>query len=267
MKICGADYTKKTKYYIGTSGWQYGHWKGVFYPEKLKYSEWLSYYCKHLSTVEVNVTFYRDVRTSTFQKWYCLSPDKFLFSLKLSRQVTHFKKLKVDKILIDSFIEKYSTLKEKLAVILIQLPPSLKFDKSLIHDFSSMLNKNYKYSIEVRNKTFIDDSFFELLKQNNIAFCIADSAGRFPYYEAITVDFVYIRLHGSQRLYASEYTDEELMQWANKIKKWDKITYVYFDNDYMGYAVKNALRLKELLHGQPGFLELKIGQKPPSELY
>jgi len=233
--------------FIGTSGWQYGHWKGIFYPEELKYSEWLSYYCKYFSTVEVNVTFYRDVRVSTFEKWYQLTPENFQFSVKLSRQITHFNKLKVNKDLIESFIQKYSTFKYKLGIILIQLPPGLKFDVNLITDFINMLDKKYKYTIEVRNKTFINDNFFEILKQNNIAFCIADSAGRFPYYETITANFIYVRLHGSQKLYASEYSDEELIEWANKIKVWDKDTYIYFDNDYMGYAVKNALKIKKLL--------------------
>lgn len=234
-------------YYIGTSGWQNGHWKGVFYPEKLKYSEWLYYYCKHFSTVEINVTFYRDVKSSTFQKWYNLTSEDFLFSVKLSRQITHFKKLKIDKTVIDYFLKTYSNLKEKLGVILIQLPPGLKFDRALVDNFISMLDKTYKYTIEVRNKTFINDIFFEILKLNNIAFCIADSAGRFPYYEIVTADFIYVRLHGSQRLYASEYTDEELNEWAQKLRIWNKPAYIYFDNDYMGYAVKNALKLKRLL--------------------
>lgn len=238
---------RRLNYHIGTSGWQYVHWRGIFYPAELKYSDWLYYYSKYFSTVEINVTFYRDVRTSTFQKWYNSTPKNFLFSVKLSRQITHFKRLKVDKLYIESFIQKYSTLKEKLGVILIQLPPGLKFDETLVNDFISMLDKTYKYTIEVRNKTFIHDKFFEILKQNNIAFCIADSAGRFPYYEVVTADFIYVRLHGSQRLYASEYTEEELKEWVRKINTWNKPTFVYFDNDYMGYAVKNASRLKKLL--------------------
>jgi uncharacterized protein YecE (DUF72 family) len=235
------------KIYIGTSGWQYGHWKGVFYPPDLKYSEWLSYYCKHFSTLEINVTFYRDVRISTFKKWYALTPDDFLFSLKLSRQITHFKRLRVDKELIDKFLEKSASLKDKLGILLIQLPPGLKFEENLVKDFLSMLDKKYKYTIEVRNKTFINDNFFNILKENNIALCIADSAKRYPYYETVTADFVYIRLHGSQILYASEYTEKELAEWAHKIKSWNKTTFVYFDNDFMGYAVKNALKLKQIL--------------------
>lgn len=237
----------RLKIFVGTSGWQYSHWKEIFYPHNLRYAEWLVFYSKHFTTVEINVTFYRDVRISTFQKWYLSVNHNFIFSLKLSRQITHFKRLKVEKDILDSFIEKASALKEKLGVILIQLPPSLRFDKGLINDFFFLLDKRFNYAIEVRNKTFIDDGFFQILNKNNIAFCIADSAGRYPYYESITADFVYIRLHGSQRLYASEYSEEELAKWAEKITNWGKTTYVYFDNDYKGYAVKNALRLKELL--------------------
>ncbi|MCS7203686.1 MAG: DUF72 domain-containing protein [Thermodesulfovibrio sp.] len=236
------------KYHIGTSGWQYGHWKRVFYPEELKYADWLKYYAKYFSTVEINVTFYRDVRASTFQNWYKLTPEEFLFSVKISRQITHFRKLRVEKPIIDGFLEKYKNLCEKLGVILIQLPPSLRFEGSLISDFLSNLDKSLKYTIEIRNKTFLHDNFFDMLKNHNIAFCISDSAGRYPYYEAITADFIYLRLHGSVKLYASEYTEEELKTWAQKIKNWNKTTYVYFDNDFMGYAVKNALKLKELLN-------------------
>ncbi|MCX8034345.1 MAG: DUF72 domain-containing protein [Thermodesulfovibrio sp.] len=237
----------KLNVFVGTSGWQYGHWREIFYPSNLKSTDWLNFYSRHFKTVEINVTFYRDVKPSTFQKWYSSVQKKFLFSVKLSRQITHFKRLKVDKGLVDIFLERVSSLKEKLGVILIQLPPSLKFDETLTREFFSMLDKKFKYAIEVRNKTFIDDRFFQILQKENIAFCIADSAGRYPYHEAITTDFVYIRLHGSKRLYASEYTEEELLEWMRKIKKWNMLTYIYFDNDYMGYAVKNALKLEELL--------------------
>ncbi len=134
----------------------------------------------------------------------------------------------------------------------------LEFDEKLLKDFTSMLNKNFKYAIEVRNKTFIDDRFFDILKKENIAFCIADSAGRYPYYEAITSDFVYIRLHGSKKLYTSEYTEKELSEWAIKIKNWKMPTFIYFDNDFKGFAVKNALQLRNYLHSE----DEKIGQTP-----
>lgn len=235
------------KVFIGTSGWQYSHWKGVFYPENLKYSEWLNFYSKNFPTVEINVSFYRQIKPSTFQKWYSMTPEGFIFSVKISREITHFKRLRVNQEVVVKFLNGVSSLKEKLGVILIQLPPSLRFDESLIKDFIAMLDRAYKYTIEVRNKTFINDTFFNILKEKNIAFCISDSAGRFPYYEVVTADFVYIRLHGSERLYASEYKEEELIEWGRKISLWNRTTYLYFDNDFMGYAIKNAKHLKGIV--------------------
>jgi len=101
--------------------------------------------------------------------------------------------------------------------------------------------------LEVRHPSWITDRLFSILKKYNIAFCIADTAGRYPYCEVITADFIYIRLHGSTKLYASDYSEEELHAWAQKIKAWGKDTYLYFDNDFNGYAVRNAIRLKEIL--------------------
>lgn len=235
------------KHFIGTSGWQYWHWKGIFYPEDFSSKNFFDYYVKYFNTTEINATFYRDVRESTFLKWYKNSPKNFIYSVKLNRTITHFKRLKVDRITLANYLKKYSLLKEKLGVILVQLPPSLKFDGCLLEDFISILDKNFKYAIEVRNKSFICDNFFEILSKNNISFCIADSAGRYPYYECITADFVYIRLHGHEKLYASNYSDEELSRYANKIKLWSKKTFVYFDNDFSGFAVSNALTLKKML--------------------
>lgn len=247
MKTSGADFTKKTKFHIGTSGWQYWHWRKIIYPEGLKSSDWLNFYSNHFSTVEINVTFYREVRKSTFERWYKQVRSDFLFSVKMSRNITHFKRLRVDKSTVDHFLSGVSNLKDKLGVILIQLPPSFRFESSVIEDFFGLLNHGHKYAIEVRNKTFLNDDFLNILKYNNIALCIADSAGRYPYLEALTSDFVYVRLHGSEKLYASNYSEEELQRWAEKIKNWNKLTFVYFDNDFSGFAFKNALRLKELL--------------------
>ncbi|MCX7771164.1 MAG: DUF72 domain-containing protein [Proteobacteria bacterium] len=235
------------KFHIGTSGWQYWHWKGIFYPENLSSSKFFDFYTKFFDTTEINATFYRDVRDSTFVKWFIGSPEKFIYSVKLNRTITHYKRLKVDNTTIENYLKKISLLKEKLGVILIQLPPSLKYDRGVVEDFISVLDKNFRYTIEVRNRSFISDNFFEILSKNNIAFCIADSAGRYPYYEAITADFIYLRLHGHESLYASKYTEEQLKGYAEKISKWDKETFVYFDNDFSGYAVTNALFLKKLL--------------------
>lgn len=232
--------------HIGTSGWQYKHWKGVFYPQSLKNADWLSFYAQHFDTLEVNVTFYRNVKPSTYEKWYSTVPEDFLFSVKMSKFITHIKRLKVDGNSVNRFTESVHDLKEKLGVVLIQLPPGLKFDESLIRDFFAILDKELRYTVEARDRSFINDKFFSILNKNGVAWCIADSAGRYPYHETVTASFVYMRLHGSQRLYASDYSDDELKKWKDKILNWNRNTFVYFDNDFYGYAIKNARKLQQL---------------------
>ncbi len=236
-------------FHIGTSGWQYNHWKGVFYPATLRTNDRLQFYAQHLSTLELNVTFYRTVPQATFQKWYDTVPPRFLFSVKMSRFITHIKRLKIDEASIHRFMEDVGALKEKLGVILIQLPPSLKFDHALMNDFFSLLDPTYKYTVEARSETFVNDQCFALLESRKVAWCIADSGGRYPYNEAVTAPFIYIRLHGSH--YSSNYSDKELQEFAAKIRKWARGTYVYFDNDVQGYAVKNAITLAGMLTPSP----------------
>ena len=235
------------KYHIGTSGWQYPHWRGVFYPEGMKVADQLHFYSSRLNTMELNVTFYRQVKEATFRRWYDVVPEEFLFSVKMSRFITHIKRLRADVESIGKFLSPVAALGDKLGVILVQLPPSMKYDRALVTDFFAMLNKEYRYTVEARNKTFICDDFFALLRETGIAWCIADSAGRFPYREEVTAPFIYIRLHGKELLYASDYNDEELLAWSEKIRGWNKETFVYFDNDFQAYAAKNALALRSHL--------------------
>ena len=232
---------------IGTSGWQYPHWKGAFYPEGTKTAEQLHFYSSRLDTLELNVTFYRQVKESTFRKWYESVPGEFLFSAKMSRFITHIRRLKADEESIGKFLSGVSLLKDKLGVILIQLPPVMKYDRSLLEDFLGRLDATYRYTVEARNISFVCDDFFTLLRELGIAWCIADSAGRFPYHEELTAGFVYIRLHGSDILYASNYSEEELLMWRDRIRGWGRDAFVYFDNDFQGYAAKNALTLKSML--------------------
>ncbi|HEY3276693.1 MAG TPA: DUF72 domain-containing protein [Syntrophorhabdaceae bacterium] len=240
------------EYHIGTSGWQYPHWKGPFYPEGVKNADWLAYYAGRLDTLELNVTFYRQVKDSTFLKWYETTPAGFLFSVKMSRFITHLKRLRVDSEPIGRFTDSVRLLKDKLGVVLIQLPPGLRYDEGLVTDFFQLLDGSFRYAVEARNPGFVSDSFFTLLRKHNMAWCIADSAGRYPYREEVTADFVYIRLHGGQQLYASDYGDKELEAWREKIEAWGKETFVYFDNDYSGFAAKNALTLKGMVEREKG---------------
>ncbi len=232
---------------IGTSGWTYPHWKELFFPANWPKTKWLEYYAKHFDTVELNASFYRLPNLKTFENWNARTPGHFLWAVKASKYITHTKRLKEPDEPLKRFYAASSGLKEKLGPILFQLPPNLSFDEKVFQGFCQLLNPTQQYTLEVRHSSWINEQAFSILRAYNIAFCIADTAGRYPFHEIITADFVYIRLHGSQKLYASDYSENELEIWAQKIKAWGKDTYIYFDNDFGGYAVKNARRLKEIL--------------------
>ena len=233
---------------IGTSGWNYDHWKGIFYHEGCPKSKWLEFYAKNFTTVEVNATFYRLPKPKTFENWRLRTPENFLWAVKANRYITHIKRLREPIDSLTRFFDAARLLQEKLGPILFQLPPSLAFDANTAERFCKCLSTyNHRCALEVRHPSWIQDRPLAIIKEYNIALCISDTAGHYPYCEAITADFIYIRLHGSQELYASDYSEGELCSWARKIKKWEKETYLYFDNDFEGYAPKNAIKLKEIL--------------------
>lgn len=234
---------------VGTSGWNYPHWKGVFYPDGLKSGEWLSFYARRFDTIELNVTFYRQPKQEVFRKWRDTVPAGFLFSMKMSRFITHIKRLRVGAASIERFMEGAEALGEALGVILIQLPPGLEFDRKTVTGFLALLDGRFRYAIEARNPGFVNEEFFSLLKERNVAWCISESAGRYPYVEAVTADFVYLRLHGRESLYASSYRDDELSGIREKLLCWGKDAYAYFDNDAQGFAALNAATLKGMVEG------------------
>ena len=239
--------TSPAQWRIGTSGWNYKHWREIFYPRQVPVSRWLGFYTEHFDTVEVNATFYRLPRPEAFEKWYRETPRNFLWAVKGSKFITHTRRLKDSNEPLERLYSTIERLKEKLGPILFQLPPSLSFDRELFISFCRNLNPSYRHVLEVRHPSWVDTNVFEILNEYHIAFCISDTAGRYPSFEAITADFIYIRLHGSQKLYASEYSEEELQEWGRKIRGWNIDTYLYFDNDFQGLAVRNAKRLKEIL--------------------
>jgi len=238
----------KPRIVIGTSGWNYDHWRGIFYQEGCPKSKWLEFYAKNFTTVEVNATFYRLPKPKTFENWRLRTPENFLWAVKANRYITHIKRLKKPADSLARFFDAARLLEEKFGPALFQLPPSLAFDENATKQFCKCLNiYDHRCVLEVRHPSWIQDKALTILKDYNVALCISDTAGRYPYCETSTADFIYIRLHGSQELYASDYSEEELYVWARKIKKWGKDTYLYFDNDFEGYAPKNARRLKEIL--------------------
>jgi len=237
------------KLYVGTSGYSYRHWFDVFYPEDLSKYKLLEFYAEHFNTVELNVTFYRIPKESTFKSWYKRTPDNFAFAVKANRRLTHLKRLNVKEDDVKGFMEIIGLLKEKLAVVLWQLPPSFKKDTDkLVNLLEILKGYNVKYVFEFRNQTWLDKETCSILKDFGATLCISD----WPFHiePATEFDFYYIRRHGAEgdAPFSRSYTDEEIKEDARLVSdllKKDKEVFVFFNNDTEGFAVKNAQRLKE----------------------
>ncbi len=235
---------------IGCSGFLYDHWRGNFYPETISKRHWLEYYSKKFLTVELNVTFYRLPDRETFLKWYSSTPEGFIFSLKGSRFITHIKKLKDCEEPLEAFFSRASLLKEKLGVILWQLPPTFAIDIERIGDFlEAMKPYSLRNTFEFRNVTWIKKKIMDLLKKEKVALCMADwpdFLDKLP----LTADFVYMRRHGKGGRYASLYSIDSLKKDAKRIKAYlrqKKDVFFYFNNDAFGYATRNASELANLV--------------------
>jgi len=248
------------KLFIGTSGWAYPHWEGIFYPGDLPSKDKLKYFSQHFKTTEINYSFYHLPRPSTYQNWYLQTPEGFLFAVKASRFITHIKRLKGVREAWETFIENALNLKEKLGPILFQFPPSFRADQTNIERLdeflkfireNSLLNSRkfarLRFALEFRHQSWCNKKIYNLLKKYKVAWVIADSP-IYPKAEEVTANFVYIRMHGSKVLFSSNYTKKELEDLAQKIKKWLKATdvYIYFNNDAYGYAIENAKKLIKL---------------------
>lgn len=237
--------------FLGTSGYSYRHWRGVFYPKDLPAYRWLEFYCEHFSTVELNVTFYRLPERKTFKSWYKRTPPDFTFAVKGSRFITHIKKLKDCSEPLNAFREAADSLGDKLGVILWQLPPSLHYDKDRLEEFCHLLSGSYpdkRHAFEFRHESWLNDECYTILRNHGQALCIPVAPGLSRVEECFP-PFGYIRFHGGEIRRDSCYTDKELKAWAAKIANWlDRYElYIYFNNDAYGFAIANAKKLSEYL--------------------
>jgi uncharacterized protein YecE (DUF72 family) len=235
--------------WVGVSGWQYPDFTERFYPKALESSQQLGYYAGQFPTVEINNTFYQLPKESTVRGWYEQVPDGFHFAIKASRYITHMKNLLEPESTLPNFFERVSILKEKAGPILFQLPPHWRVNLDRLRNFLKYLKQGYRFTFELRNKTWFTEDVFSLFRENNIAFCIYE----INYQQSpllTTADFLYIRLHGPGRAYNDPYDMEAIGLWANRIEKWVKTgkdVYCYFDNTNRGYAWENAKTLMDLL--------------------
>lgn len=225
---------------VGISGWRYTPWRGSFYPKGLVQKKELHYASRTVNSIEINGSFYALQTPERYQSWYADAPDDFIFSVKAPRYVTHIKRLRdVEKPIEKFFASGVLELKEKLGPILWQFPPKFTFDHTLFKEFlellptntqsASELNKQDKnkiakkplrHAIEIRNDSFENEEFVELLHKYHVALVIADTAGRWPQIEELTSDFVYMRLHGDTELYRSGYSDSALENWYKRMVLW-----------------------------------------------
>lgn len=237
------------QYYIGTSGWHYDHWQYRFYPEKLTKAKWLEFYATIFTTVELNSSFYRLPSEAAFSAWHDSSPANFTFAVKVSRFITHIKRLRNSKEMVETFVSRAKILGEKLGPLLYQLPPNMRRNDEILDSFLSTLPQGMKHVFEFRHQSWLEDKVFGILHKHNAGFCVFDMPSVTCPLVA-TADFAYIRFHGSTGLYWSCYSDEELASWAKKLADLGadlKAIYIYFNNDAEAFAVRNAMTLRGYL--------------------
>ena len=288
---------------IGISGWTYTPWRGVFFPPGWPQKRELEYASRQVNSIEVNGSFYSLQRPESYEAWYDATPEGFIFSLKAGRFLTHIKRLQdVEVPLANFFASGLFNLREKLGPILWQLPPSFHYDRARLAAFFSLLPRDtaaaarlaqehdfrlegrsvleidevrpLRHALEVRHKSFETEEFVDLLRAHDIALVVADTAGKWPFVEDVTSDFVYVRLHGAEELYVSGYGEDVLTEWARKIRAWsagavpegtgrlsakpvparERDVFVYFDNDVKVRAPHDAMSLAH-----------KLGLGPPPE--
>jgi uncharacterized protein YecE (DUF72 family) len=236
--------------HIGTSGWSYKHWRQRFYPEDVKPPVYLAYYAKHFNTTEINTSFYHLPKPETVLHWVETVRNSFRFCPKISRYITHIKKLNDPEETLPKFFDLFDPVKSHLGPVLIQLPPNLVFHEQRATAFYRALKKfsGYRFALEPRNDSWFTGQSIALLKKNRIAFVLADSGGRRTYAEYITARHIYIRFHGPGSFDCS-YGDRFLKKFAKKILAWKKnghAVWAFFNNDGNAHAVFNAKKLIEL---------------------
>lgn len=283
---------------IGTSGWVYPPWRKTFYPEDLPQKKELFHASRHLTSIEINGSFYSYQKPSTYQHWYDETPGDFVFSVKGPQYITHINRLKnVKEPLFNFMASGVLLLKEKLGCILWQLPLSFVFNEDKVprlETFFSLLPKTLgeaaslaqnskrftphyppeitkssqrlRHALEVRHHSFENPTFIELLHRYQIALVFADTAGKWPYMEDITSDFIYLRLHGDETFYDDGYNSDSLKFWAQRLQAWShhklpphaqnltdtpnvpdlKVAFIYFDNDLKIKAPWDAQQLQQL---------------------
>jgi uncharacterized protein YecE (DUF72 family) len=236
--------------FLGTSGWQYRHWRGRFYPNGLPTSRWLSYYVERFATVEVNNTFYRLPERSTFENWRSGTPEGFVVAVKASRYLTHIKRLRDPADPVELFVDHASGLADRLGPVLLQLPPTLEVDVGLLADALAAFPTTFRLAVEFRHDSWYRDDVRAALEARGAALCLADRREKLLTPAWRTADWGYVRFHGGIQRPASCYRPEHLEASADVLcDTWraGEDVFVYFNNDHAGCAIRDVARLGLML--------------------
>jgi uncharacterized protein YecE (DUF72 family) len=228
---------------IGTSGYQYAHWRGCFYPEQMAQKDWFQFYTTQFDTVEINNTFYHLPLAKTFAAWSRAAPANFCYAVKLNRYITHIKRLKAPAHSLRKFTRRAEKLEQHLGPILVQLPPHWDVNQRRLETFLKDASPACRWCVEFRDPRWLIEPVYKLLKRHNVALCLHDMIEDHP--KVITTSWTYLRFHGYK--YSGSYSAQFLKATAERICDYvaDGLdVYVYFNNDAQGYAPKNALELK-----------------------
>jgi uncharacterized protein YecE (DUF72 family) len=236
---------------VGTSGYQYRHWKGDFYPRELPVRSWFDHYTRCFDTVEINNTFYNLPEAEHFDAWREAAPPGFRFTLKYSRYGTHLKHLKDPEEPLARFVERAERLGERLGPILVQLPPHWGADPGRLDGFLSVAPRRRRFAVELRDPDWLRNEVFEVLRKRRAALVIHDMIEDHPV--ELTADWTYLRFHGRQ--YGGSYSPQALSGQARRIRRWlgqGLDVYAYFNNDRGGHAPRNAADLRRYVARRGG---------------
>jgi uncharacterized protein YecE (DUF72 family) len=246
----GASPGRPGCWHIGTSGWVYPHWRGVFYPPRLAQAGWFEYYARYFDTVEINNTFYRLQAETAFDAWGRQAPAGFAYAVKANRYITHLRRLIDAAEPLARFLERARRIGPALGPILYQLPPRWHANLPRLEAFTALLPADLTQVFEFRDPSWFDPAVLELLRRRGLSFCIYHMVSlETPL--ASTARTIYVRMHGPR---GGDYDRTGLALWAERVRAWCAAgheVYMYFNNDISGYAVRNALTIKELLGDGP----------------
>jgi len=241
------------RWLIGCSGFHYKEWKDTFYPKGLAQKNWFDYYTQHFNTLELNVTFYRFPELKSLQNWYAKAPQNFVFSAKVPREITHYKKF-VDsrEILADFYAVLKEGLAEKLGSVLFQLPPQFTFSQERLQMILEQIDHSFTNVIEFRNETWWREDVMVTLRHKHISFC-GVSFPKIKHDEVIvTSPVAYYRFHGVPKLFYSEYDEAFLQDKMKELKSFEEVrtAYLYFNNTASMAALRNARFMQQLVQKQ-----------------